>query len=203
VVASSGNNLLMRSYLSDDTIMGYPRAASLWLQQECQVCIPLYTNGGGMKKKESLYPYISEILVGRHTWKRSRPRCEPLTGAILDMMAGMAQASSPQGIACKYAALYDRNRLGVFTSSRLAEYGQSALPRMSKADGWDPIPTNRDVPKAWQGKAKAFVASYFEFLDEFLVHIPHREAICNTTRVAFIHFCFQYDKGSTTLIIQK
>jgi hypothetical protein len=183
--------------------MNYLRAASLWIQQECRVSIPLYSDGGGSKKKETLHPYISEILVDRRTWKQARPKRELPTGAILDMMATMAQASSEQGIASKHAALYDWTRLSLFTGLRLSEYGQSALPRGTKADGWDPIPTNRDVPAEWRGKPKAFVASDFEFFDEFLHKLSHSDALCDTSRVAFVHVRFRFDKSKHNFIIRK
>jgi hypothetical protein len=155
----------------------------MWLRQCCDQHLPMYTNLGGTKKKETLNPYLAEILSGHRTWKKCREKREPLMGAILDTMARMAADASSYGISSKNAALYNWSRLGLFTGSSLTEYGQSVLPEGNKADGWDRLPTNHVVPKEWRGKPRAFVTKDFHFYDKHIICIPHTEAICNTAQI--------------------
>jgi hypothetical protein len=202
-VVADGDNLGMRANLADDTIANYLRAAATWLQDQCGVSLPLYTNRGGTKKTETLHPYLAAILSDRRTWKKARPKREPLTGAILDRMAEMAKTASDQSSTSSDAAMYDWSRLGLFTGSRLAEYGQSALPRGTPHDGWDVIPTNRNVPQEWRGKPKAFVASDFTFFDEHLVRLPDSAVLAKSSRVMFVHIRYRYDKSTHNFVTRK
>jgi hypothetical protein len=68
------------------------------------------------------------------------------------------------------------------------------LPKGSTSNGWDPIPTSRNVPKEWRGKPKVFIAEDFELFDEDLIQIPHTSAIADTSHVTFVHICFRHDK---------
>jgi hypothetical protein len=45
----------------------------------------------------------------------------------------------------------------------LAKFGQSNVPPSSKANGWNVIPDNPDVPREWRGLPIAFMVSDFQF----------------------------------------
>jgi hypothetical protein len=151
---ANGDNLNSKANLLDDTICQYLRAAASWLRHHCHVDAPLYTNEGGTRKAEKLHPYISKLLAQRHTWTKKKDKKEPIMGRIFSVMASLAESSrraSAQANLSKDCILYDCCCLGLFTRLRLSEYGQGALPRWSPGNGWQPLPTNRDVPAAWQG----------------------------------------------------
>jgi hypothetical protein len=203
---AEGDNLNSRTDLSDDTICNYLRAAASWMSHHCGIAVPLYSNGGGTKKTEKLNPYLSELLAQRRTWAQKKDKKEPLTGKIFSAMAFLSDTSrhaSKQGNLSKDCVLYDCCRLGLFTGSRLSEYGQGALPTGSPADGWLPLPTNRDVPSEWRGKPSAFIAADFEFFDEARILLAHTEALTGKRVPEFVHVRFRYDKSKHNFIIRK
>jgi hypothetical protein len=202
---ATGDNLNQKSDLSDDTICNYLRAAASWMQHHCGVAVPLYTNEGGTRKAEKLNPYISELLAQRRTWAKKKDKKEPLTGRIFRVMEHLAATSrhGPQGDLSKDCVLYDCCRLGLFTGSRLSEYGQGALPTGTPSDGWLPLPTNRDVPSEWQGKPSAFIASDFEFFDDNQQKMPHAAVLDGQRAPTFVHVRFRYDKSKFNFITRK
>ena len=194
-----------RSNLTDDTICGYLQAAVTWLRHEYSVPVPLYTNNQGTKKSERLHPYLAELLGQRRTWGKKKSKREPLTGHIIDTMrdlAGEICDSDPNGYLRAEPVLYDFIRVASFTGSRLAEYGQSALPKGSPPDGWATIPNNRDVPNEWRNKPAAFVRDDFEFFDQRRVQMKHRSALRHPRRVQFVRVRFRYDKSKFNFIFR-
>ena len=199
-----GDNLVNRTNLADDTIANYLRSAAAWLKLECHVVVPLYTNGDGSRKSDKLDPYLGELLGQRRIWRKAKSKKEPITGEIVDAMADMAAESrSLYGDSGEDAVLYDICRLGTFTGSRLAEYGQSAVPAGSPSDYWNPIPESRDVPDEERGKPCAFVADDFEFYTVDHLRISHAEALQDLSLAEFVHVTFRYDKSSHNFIRRK
>jgi hypothetical protein len=74
MIVANGDNLDKRTDLSDNTIAGYLRAASMWPCQRCNQLLPMYTDLGGTKKKETLHPYLAEIRSGRRMSKKCREK---------------------------------------------------------------------------------------------------------------------------------
>ena len=202
---AEGDNLVGKFTLSDDTICQYLRAATTWMFHHNGITVPLYTNEGGSKKAETLHPYINEIIAQRRTWKKAKDKKEPLTGDIFVVMAQLAEQSqrSAQGDLSMDCVLYDCCRLGLFTGSRLSEYGQGALPTNTPSDGWQKLPSNRDVPTEWQGKPSAFIAQDFEFYDKNRQKIELSAAIASESEVVFVHIRFRYDKSNLNFVIRK
>ena len=202
---ANGDNLNELSNLTDDTICQYLRAATTWLSIHAGIAVPLYSNEGGTRKTEKLHPYISELLSQRRTWAQTKDKKEPLSGRIFNVMAQMAATcrAGPLGEDGRECVLYDFSRLGLFTGSRLAEYGQGVLPRGSPSDGWLPLPSNRDVPIIWRGKPSAFVASDFEFYDSRQCLLQHAEALTLSEMVTFMHVRFRYDKSNINFTVRK
>ena len=60
------------------------------------------------------------------------------------------------------ATVFDWTRLGVFTGSRISEYGQSQL---ESGERYSTTPVNPDVPDSQRGYPIAFVAADFTFFD--------------------------------------
>lgn len=202
---AEGDNLTGSLTLADDTICQYLRAATSWLRLNCDVIVPLYSNEGGSRKTEKLHPYISELLGQRRTWAQKNDKKEPLTGRILSTMGQLADEAKcgPQGELSMDCVLYDCCRLGIFTGSRLAEYGQGALPRNAPTDGWLPLPSSRDVPKEWRGKPCAFVASDFEFYNAHRTLVAHSDVKTGREEAVFVHVRFRYDKSNHNFTIRK
>jgi hypothetical protein len=101
------------------------------------------------------------------------------------------------------AVLYDFVILGIFTGSRLAEYGQSNLPPGSKADSWNVIPDNPDVPHEWRGQPIAFLASDFKFYSSAKILLSHHDVCADPQRAAYVSVRFRYDKSKFNFIYRQ
>ena len=62
-----GDNYHKLDDLCTDTIMGYARAAALYLKKRYQITVPLYIQTGGAQKQNTLNPFLSNLLSDRHT----------------------------------------------------------------------------------------------------------------------------------------
>jgi hypothetical protein len=159
---AGGDNLAGCDDLSDDTIRQNLQAANVALRFHFNLLVPVFTQGNGSMQADRLDPYLSEILASRRNWKRLMPKKEAFSAPMLTAMRDMAKQaieSSANGWLSRYAVLYDFLILGVFTGSRLAEFGQSNVQPGSKADGWNVIPNNTDVPRKWRGLPIAFMVT--------------------------------------------
>jgi hypothetical protein len=104
----------------------------------------------------------------------------------------------------RISALYDWICLGIFAGLRLGEFGQSVLPTGSKADAYDPLPSdNPNIPQRWQGTPKAFVLDDFTFFDVRLTLIPHATLLENPEAAEFVHIRWRYDKGKFNFTTKK
>ena len=74
-----GNNYKRLDDLCTDTIMGYTRAAALYLETQYNITVPLYIQQGGAHKQNTLNPFLSNLLADRRTWKKKRDKKEPRT----------------------------------------------------------------------------------------------------------------------------
>jgi hypothetical protein len=118
-------------------------------------------------------------------------------------MAVQAVQTSTDGWLSRDAVLYDFITLGIFTGSRLAEYGQSGLPPGSKADGWNVIPDNPDVPREWRGQPIAFLASDFKFYSANKILLSHSEVCADPMRAVYVSVRFRYDKSKFNFIYRQ
>jgi hypothetical protein len=158
----------------------------------------LFTQGDGSTPSDKLDPYLAEILASRRQWKRPAPKKEAFSAAMLTAMRDMAIAavnSSKSDWLSRDAVLYDLVTLGIFTGSRLAEYGQSGLPTGSKADSWNVIPDTPDAPREWRGKPLAFLASDFKFYSANKILLSHAEVCDDPLRAIYVSVRFRYDKS--------
>jgi hypothetical protein len=201
-----GDNLTGRDDISDDTIRLYLSAANAYFRFRYNVLTPVFTQGNGSVQSDKLDPYLAEILASRRNWKRPAPKKETISTPMLDAMLSMASAAcslSKDGWLSRDAVLYDFVILGIFTGSRLAEYGQSNLPPGSKADGWNVIPDNPDVPQEWRNHPVAFLASDFKFYSSAKILLTHHEVDADPHRAAYVSIRFRYDKSKFNFIYRQ
>ena len=200
-----GKNLASSDTLTDGTLHNYVQAGNAWLQVQFGIEAPIYdpTCKPGSSNRR-LHPYLGEILAQRRIWTEGKPKKEPCTGEIFDSMAHLIPTDrgvAPQQLALgKHAAVYDWSRLGLFTGSRLGEYGQSKVPKGCK---WTPLPNSDDVPLEWRGKPLAFIRSDFTFYTKDHILVEHSDALSDPARVEYVHFRFRYDKSKFNFIIRK
>ena len=190
-----GNNYRNRDDLCNDTIMGYARAATMYLETEHKLTVPLYLQTGGSQKQNKLNPFLSDLLVQRRTWKKQRPKKEPLTGNILDAMLQIA-ASDTHGILSDSAAIYDWCRFGLYTGSRLGEYGQSKPPKEAATDWFAAIPDSNDVPREWRGRPLAFIEEDLAFYTKTDVTLSVEAVLADPTCAHLLRVRYRYDKSN-------
>ena len=190
-----GNNFKRLDDLCTDTIMGYTRAAALYLETQYNITVPLYIQQGGAHKQNTLNPFLSNLLADRRTWKKKRDKKEPLTGSILDAMLELVTLD-PQGILSAMSAAYDWCRFGLFTGSRLGEYGQSKPPKNAPEDWFATAPNNKDVPAEWRGKPLAFIEEDFTFYTSKKISLSKEAILADPTRAAILRVRYRYDKSN-------
>jgi hypothetical protein len=160
----SGDNIKRRSDLSDDTLMGYVRAGAQYLETTHHITVPIFLQTGASRQQNHAHTYLSDLLSQRRTWTKKRDKREALTGTLLDAMLELA-SRDPAALLSEAAAVYDWARFGLYTGSRLGEYGQSKPTARAPLDWFATIPDNADVPLEWRGRPIAFLECDFEFFD--------------------------------------
>lgn len=144
-----GNIRSGRSDVTDSTIRGYLRAAAAYLLHTFALTVPIFAKNDPLAKSDKLLPYFAEILAQRQLWKKPKEKKEPITGLMFDAIRDrIRQACGQQELfhIGRVYAVYDWTRLGLFTGSRLSEYGQGDL---KAGHLWSIIPDSLDVPKEW------------------------------------------------------
>jgi hypothetical protein len=97
--------------------------------------------------------------------------------------------------------VWDWLRLGIFTGSRLSEYGQSNLRRGQR---YQVIPSSEDTG-IWAGQPLAFIRADFTFYDASDCLIAH-DAIFHCHRkkqITMVHIRFRYDKSADNFSTRK
>lgn len=197
--------MLRLTNITDNTARGYIRSAGDWLKTEIHKEVPLFTNKGGTKKQEQLDPYLRELLAQRAVHSAPKGQKEPMTSAMLATMEIMAAEASRSryGIFSRDAVLYDFTRVGVYTGSRVGEYGIGRAPRGTPPDGWIPIPDSRDVPAEWRGRPIVFLPEDFELFNEQYVSVDHCQSMRTPQDAVFVHVRFRYDKSTKNFVYRK
>jgi hypothetical protein len=99
----------------------------------------------------------------------------------------------------KLPAIFDWARLGVFTGSRLGEYGQSK-PR--KGQLFATVPNSPDVG-AWANTPLAFICDDFTFYDAQRCLLDHNDLPCLLRMAKEVHVQFWFDKSALNFSVQK
>jgi hypothetical protein len=159
-------------------------------------------------KRPKTLPIFSELLRQRSTWKQPRPRKEPFTLAMIDalrasLLAQSKQSSIQQVFLTSRYATYDWIRLGVFTGSRISEYGQTNSGK-TRGTRYATIPTSRDAG-IWATQSIAFIALDFTFYSKDSLLIDNQFCASNAALDSIweFHLRFRFDKSKNNFTIRK
>jgi hypothetical protein len=194
-----GATLQQSTTIVDQTLQGYIGAAANVFTVLTKQCCLAYDPATLHQRQPSFHPFLREQL----TWRKPRDRIEPFTSAMFDVLFPEIQSSTdPSGtFISPLHSIFNWTRLGLFTGSRLGEYGQS---RRTKGSRYNTVPQSIDAG-AWAGSSIAFIASDFTFFTEALIAIPHEQVSSAHARgaVSAIQIRFRYDKSKDNFTIQK
>jgi hypothetical protein len=155
------------------------------------------------QKQPALHPFLREQLTQRANWKKARDKIEPFTAPMFASLYHQIQSSSDPAATFvgPIAAVFDWTRLGVFTGSRLGEYGQSRRPKNTR---FNTVPKSIDAGE-WAGRALAFLQEDFTFYTPTKLVI-HRDNLClfhASSSISEVHIRFRYDKSKDNFTIRK
>jgi hypothetical protein len=168
-----GDTLLHAHTLVDQTLRRYIESAANFftlLKHRQGIAHDLTTLH---QVRPALHPYFCEQLPQQANWKKPKAKIEPFTSPMFESLYAKIQASlDPTGMFLgKLHAVFDRICLGLFTGSRLGEYGQS---RLRKGIRLNTIPSSIDAGK-WAGCSLAFMPSNFTFYNHSRHVIDHSD----------------------------
>jgi hypothetical protein len=152
--------------------------------------------------KASLHPFLAETITQRRKWQQPKAKKEPYTTpmfhALRHDVISLAR-DHPSRLLDRLPAVFDWAILGVFTGSRLGEYGQSK-PR--RGEPFAVVPPTADAGE-WAGTPLAFMRSDFTFYD-IQRRLLSRSATHELLRSANeVHVRFRYDKSPTNFSVRK
>jgi len=152
---------------------------------------------------------ISEIIRQRAAWRVPLPRKEPFTIAMIDALcAWLHRHSCTASLSVTFLiaeyAVYDWIRLGIFTGSRISEYGQSASHSTARDGPYACIPMSGDAGN-WAGQPIAFIADDFTFYNCESILLDQKFCLLNTAlnHVWELHLRFRFDKSRNNFTIRK
>ena len=204
----AGNNCLKLSNLGPASLRGYAAAASntitILTSQPCSYIDPTTL----ASKRPKLLPMLGQIIQQRGAWTEPRPRKEPFTIAMIDalhahLLLESGKHSMVKVFLTSVNAVYDWVRLGVFTGSRISEYGQSSASRTS-GSRYARIPNSKDAG-IWANQSLAFIASDFVFFDKASLLVDNQFCLVNTAldHIHELHLRFRFDKSKNNFTIRK
>jgi hypothetical protein len=198
-----GATLQQSTTIVDQTLRGYiGAAANVFTVLTWRRCLA-YDPATLHQRQPAFHPLLREQLTQCANWKKPRDRIEPFTLPMFDTLYREIQSSSdPSGTYISTLhAIFDWTRLGLFTGSRLGEYGQS---RRKKGTRFNTVPQSIDAGE-WAGKPLAFIAEDFTFFTSDLIVIPHDRVSSYHARhaVSAVQIRFRYDKSKNNFLIRK
>jgi hypothetical protein len=199
----NGNNL-SNSKISGQTLRNYVRAATDCFSLLTGTPLTIIDPTTNLQKKAYLHPYIHELISQRAAWSQPTPRKEPYTYRMLATQATFLATStlSPnKTFLTQEYVVWDWLRLGIFTGSRLSEYGQSNLRRGQR---YQVIPSSEDTG-IWAGQPLAFIRADFTFYDANDCLIAHEDIFhCHRKKqIMMVHIRFRYDKSADNFSTRK
>jgi hypothetical protein len=209
---ANGKNLLQREQLDDQTLRGYLTAAALTAAyltgRPCCVMDPTTLHS----TRPALHPYLRDVIQQRAAWKEPKLKKEPVTMPIIDAVRdatleiARAHGATASFVSMEYA-VYDWERVVIYTGSRIAEYGQTSnatSPKSSGSKRYTRVPMSTSAGK-WAGMPIAFIASDFTFWDRHMCQIE--ASLClqaDATDLIFeVHVRFRFDKSKNNFSIRK
>jgi hypothetical protein len=150
-----GNSLCNTKHPTDATICGYMNSAAKAWQILTGTAPPLFDDArDGERAKLKLI--VANILSQQRAWKEPKPKREPYTFPMFSVLHSEVQHSTARSGAAflgQQFAIFDWTQLGIFTGSRLSEYGQSK-PQRGEHFAVVPSSTHAGV---WAGTPVAFI----------------------------------------------
>jgi hypothetical protein len=165
---AAGDNCLKLTTLGSAALRGYVTAASdtitLLRGTTCSYLDPATLSS----KRPKILPMLGEIICQRSAWKEPLPRKEPFTIAMIDalracLLLESTKTSIAQVFLISEYAVYDWLRLGLFTGSRISEYGQTSSGK-SSGSRFARIPNSSDAG-IWANQPLAFIEADFVFFN--------------------------------------
>jgi hypothetical protein len=172
----------------------------MWFQTAHKLAVPLDGNPGAAASTGSLNPMISEILRQRAAWQQPQEKKEPFTMPMFATLFAEVEAliaTHPIHHLDQAAAVLDWVVLGLFTGSRLGEYGQSKIPP------GQPFAVCPPAAGKWAGYPLAFIAEDFTYYSVTGVAIPHSLLFVSLARPEELHLRFRYDKSRENFTVRK
>jgi hypothetical protein len=129
-----GATLQQSTTIVDQTLRGYiGAAANVFTVLTGRRCLA-YDPATLHQRQPAFHPFLREQLTQRANWRKPHDRIEPFTAAMFDFLFLEIQSSpDPSGtFISPLHAIFDWTRLGLFTGSRLGEYGQSRRSKGSR-----------------------------------------------------------------------
>jgi hypothetical protein len=205
---AAGDNCLKLSTLGPASLRGYITAASdtitLLTNKTC-----IYLDPATLaSKRPKLLPMLGQIVQQTSAWKEPLPKKEPFTIAMIDALRAHLQLASKKSpivqvfLTAEYAA-YDWIRQGVFTGSRISEYGQTSASR-TQGSRYARIPQSQ-AAGIWAGTPIAFIREDFVFFNEYSLIVDNEFCLLNTAldHINELHLRFRFDKSKTNFAIRK
>jgi hypothetical protein len=186
-----------KAQLSAQTLMGYARAAEHW----CLAVLNLNLSDALDSKKGSIHPFIQEVVTQRRAWERPKGKKEPITLAMYDNAQKTLELElqkSSSAFISRPAAVHDWTCLGVFTGSRVGEYGQSGARRGVV----NTIPDSADAGE-WASMPLAFIRSDFTFWSKHGQELSRSDPSHLRKHAAEVYVRFRYDKSLNNFTIRK
>jgi hypothetical protein len=154
-------------------------------------------------QRSALHPYLAEQLSQRVAWRAPKPKKEPFTLPMFDALKRHLTEKSgsakrlPTFLSQEYAC-YDWTRLGLFTGSRISEYGQAKIPPGAR---YATVPSTHDAG-IWAG---AFIESDFTFYDSQARLLPAETCLLSDAAdlIEEVHIRYRFDKSRDNLTIRK
>ena len=152
---------------------------------------------------------LGEIIRQRGAWKAPLPRKEPFTLAMIDALREFLHTQTQSSsitlvfLTSEYA-VYDWLRLGVFTGSRISEYGQTSSAKTSSGKRYACIPNSSDAG-IWANQPLAFIADDFVFYSAAAILVDNAFCLLANAldHIWELHLRFRFDKSKTNFTIRK
>jgi hypothetical protein len=201
-----GRNLKDLSALTGKTLCSYIKGAATVLHLLTGHPCSYFDAVRLHKQRPALHPYLVEYLSQCVAWRAPKPKKEPFTLPLSDALKRHLTEKSgsakrlPTFLLQEYAC-YDWTRLGLFTGSRISEYGQAKIPPGAR---YATVPSTQDAG-IWAGTSVAFIESDFTFYDSQARLLPAETCLLldAVDRIEKVHVRFRLDKSRDNLTIRK
>ena len=182
--------------LAAQTLASYAKAAQYW----CTVILGLNLDLN-LDQHGFAHPFLTEVINQRRNWAQPRQKKEPITLAMFNNAQHRLEKHgklNSHTILGRQAAVHNFTCLGLFTGSRVGEYGQTGAKRGT----FHRIPNNPDAG-TWAGLPIAFIRDDFTFWDKHGREVQKTHLKQVSATVTDVYIRFRYDKSVNNFTIRK